>query len=115
MTLEPTEDTPLDNVRLTCYVAIAVRHADGGWTVRVPAFPNLSAQGESQGQARVNALRAVTARVDEFVALDLIVPHPSTGPLSNTTLCIPSALALRIFRHNERMRLAQESRSSRSR
>jgi hypothetical protein len=110
--LEGTE-AGLDHVRLACYGAIAFRRAAGGWTVRVPAFPSISAHAESQGQAQVNALRGVTAMVDELVALDLDIPRPSTGPLSTKMLCLPSALALRIGHHNERTGLAKERRPRR--
>jgi hypothetical protein len=48
--LEGTE-AGLDHVRLACYGAIAFRRAAGGWTVRVPAFPSISAHAESQEAA----------------------------------------------------------------
>jgi antitoxin HicB len=72
------------------------RQANGWWLVRVPAIPEALTEGESQAEARSNALDCVIAALEGYMKAGLPLPRDSTRQETGERISLPSLVTAKL-------------------
>ena len=73
------------------YSVVLQPEPEGGFTVRVPAFPEIVTYGETENEALAMAKEAIELSVEHRLAEHDDIPSPDTALLRNVTVPLPSA------------------------
>ena len=64
---------------------------EGGFTVRVPAFPEIVTFGTDETEALANAKEAIELSIEHYLAEGLDIPQPESTRLEHVTVLVPTA------------------------
>src|SRR6187399_208333 len=91
------------------------RQENGWWLVRFPSVPEALTEGETEGEARANALDCVTAALEGYMKLGRPVPRDSERRSSGDRAVLPSLTTAKLavyetmrVRGWSKLRLAKE-------
>jgi antitoxin HicB len=73
------------------YSVVLQPEPEGGFTVRVPAFPEIVTYGETENEALAMAKEAIELSVEHRLAEHDDIPSPDIALLRNVTVPLPSA------------------------
>ena len=73
------------------YTVILRSEPEGGFTVRVPALPEIVTFGEDEQDALAMAKEAIELAIEHRLAQGEAVPDPLVAPVREVTVLVPSA------------------------
>ena len=64
---------------------------EGGFTVRVPAFPEIVTYGEDEQEALAMAKQAIELAIEHRTSLGEDIPDARAAPVREVTVLVPAA------------------------
>ena len=64
---------------------------EGGFTVRVPAFPEIVSYGEDEAHALTMAKEAIELAIEHRISLGEDIPSSQAKPVREVTVLVPAA------------------------
>jgi len=73
------------------YTVVLKPEPEGGFTVRVPMFPEIVTYGEDEGEALAMAKEAIELAIEYRASIDENIPDSQSTPVRGLTVLIPAA------------------------
>jgi len=73
------------------YTVVLQPEPEGGFTVRVPAFPEIVSYGEDEAHALVMAKEAIELAIEHRASLGEDIPESQATPVREVTVLVPAA------------------------
>ena len=83
------EDSVADQART--YTVVLGPEPEGGFTVRVPAFPEIVSYGDDEAHALAMAKEAIELAIEHRASLGEEIPASQATPVREVTVLIPAA------------------------
>jgi antitoxin HicB len=78
------------------YPFVLERQENGWWFVRFPEIPEALTEGETEEEARANAIDCVTAAIEGYMKAGKAVPRPSTLSPGLNRAVLPSLVTAKL-------------------
>jgi antitoxin HicB len=78
------------------YPFVLERQENGWWLVRFPEIPEALTEGETEEEARANAIDCVTAAIEGYMKAGKAVPRPSTLSPGLNRAVLPSLVTAKL-------------------
>ena len=73
------------------YAVVLRPEPEGGFTVRVPAFPEIVSYGDDETHALAMAKEAIELAIEHRASLGEEIPNSQATPIREVTVLIPAA------------------------
>lgn len=73
------------------YSVVLRSEPEGGFTVRVPALPEIVTHGEDEQDALAMAKEAIELAIEHRASLGEDIPDPNANPVREVTVLVPAA------------------------
>ena len=73
------------------YAVVLQPEPEGGFTVRVPALPEIVTYGENEVEALAMAKEAIELAIEHRANLGEEIPHSQSTPIREVTVLVPAA------------------------
>lgn len=73
------------------YSVVLRPEPEGGFTVRVPAFPEIVTYGDDEAHALAMAKEAIELAIEHRASLGEEIPDPRATPIREVTVLVPAA------------------------
>ena len=73
------------------YSVVLRPEPEGGFTVRVPLFPEIVTYGEDEAEALAMAKEAIELAIEHRTSLGEEIPDPQSIPVREVTVLVPAA------------------------
>jgi antitoxin HicB len=78
------------------YRYVLERQENGWWLVRFPEIPEALTDGETEQEARANALDCLIAALEGYMKQGRPLPRPSTKPVEGDRIILPSLVTAKL-------------------
>ena len=73
------------------YAVVLQPEPEGGFTVRVPALPEIVTYGENEAEALAMAKEAIELAIEHRASLGEEIPNSQSTPIREVTVLVPAA------------------------